>query len=131
MKYIFDSSAIYSLISKRNFKYFSECATLTLARYELGNIIWKERSLHKRINLVQQREWTGIIEGILARLDTFDILGHIDGIINLSSELSISFYDAAYVFFAIQQQSTLVTADEKLIKKIGVVTETINPNNLI
>ena len=50
---LFDSSAIYTLIWLRRLRPLKNGYTIELARFELGNAIWKEASLRKTITIDQ------------------------------------------------------------------------------
>ncbi|MCP8316707.1 MAG: hypothetical protein H3Z51_07600 [archaeon] len=50
MSYILDSSAIFRAIKENVVETLVGNYTLELARYELGNVLWKEYLLHKKIN---------------------------------------------------------------------------------
>ena len=49
MRLIFDSSSIFRAIQTNRIRVLMERHTLDLARYELGNILWKEHALYKRL----------------------------------------------------------------------------------
>src|SRR5208283_1337641 len=130
MTYIFDSSGIFSLISRREYSYFSEGFTIYLARYEFGNILWKETYLHKRIGIAQQKEMVALAEDVFTNMEVVGISGYMEKVIDLATKLGISFYDASFVFFAIKRNAVLVTADNKLVKKLAGVMSTISPDEL-
>jgi hypothetical protein len=50
MKPLFDSSAIFRAIKENKIEFLAGNYTLELARYELGNIIWKDCVLHVKIS---------------------------------------------------------------------------------
>jgi predicted nucleic acid-binding protein len=132
MTYIFDSSAIYSLISRRDYSHFAEGFTIYLAKYEYSNILWKEFYLHKRLGTAQKKEMAEIAEKVFANIEVVGITGYIDNVINLGAKLGISFYDASYAFFAMKRNAVLVTVDEKLTKKLkGSIINTVSPEELL
>ena len=45
MKSLFDSSAIFRAVKENKIEFLAGNYTLELARYELGNIIWKDMRL--------------------------------------------------------------------------------------
>ena len=55
MKYIFDSSAIYNAIKQNKIENLAGNYTQELARYELGNSIWKDHFLQAKISEQTQR----------------------------------------------------------------------------
>jgi predicted nucleic acid-binding protein len=131
MTYLFDSSGIYSMISRKEYEPFADSFTIYLAKYEFGNILWKERYLHKRIGSVQQKEMADNAEKVFANIEVLGISSHINEVVNLAGNLNISVYDASYVFFAIKKNATLVTADNKLTKKLGGAIDVISPEELL
>lgn len=50
MKYLFDSSAIFRAIKENKIELLNGSYTLELARYELGNIIWKDHVLQSTLS---------------------------------------------------------------------------------
>lgn len=131
MKYIFDSSAIYSLISRKDYSHFVEGFTIYLSKYEYGSILWKEFYLHKRLGAAQKKEMAGSGEKVFANIEVLGVTGYIEEVINLGANLGISFYDASYVLFAMRKKAVLVTADEKLAKKLKGVINTVSPEELL
>ncbi|MCL4379855.1 type II toxin-antitoxin system VapC family toxin [Candidatus Marsarchaeota archaeon] len=131
MTYIFDSSGIYAMMSRKEYERFADAFTIYLAKYELGNILWKERYLHKRIGSAQQKEMADNAEKVFANIEVLGISGYINDVVNLAGNLNISVYDASYVFFAMKRNAILVTADNKLIKKLSGVIGAISPAELL
>jgi hypothetical protein len=48
MKFLFDSSAIFKAVKGNKIDFLVGNCTLELARYELGNILWKNFSLQSK-----------------------------------------------------------------------------------
>lgn len=120
--YILDSSAI-ALIIKRQKRKAVEIldgkTTLDLARYELGNIIWKQCTLK---GLISQKEATykaADIAKILEFTNTEKIVSSEDfkRTMMLATNLNLTFYDAAYLQTAKNNKLILVTEDKELNKK--------------
>lgn len=124
MMYILDSSAI-AIILKR----FREKAigllegnvTLNLAHYELGNIIWKEHAVEKRISQEEAVDKAQKTAKILQLLKTEEAETPEDfkEAMKLAVELKLTFYDSAYIQKAKAKTLTLVTEDKELLKKAG------------
>lgn len=131
MTYIFDSSGIFSLISKRDYSHFAEGFTVYLARYEFGNILWKETHLHKRLGAAQQKEMANAAEKVFANMEVVGISGYIEEVVDLAAKLGISFYDASYIFFGLRKNAVLVTADDRLARKLIGVIDTVNPKEIL
>lgn len=118
MRYLFDASAIFSALRPDTVWKLAGNYTIELAKYEVGNIIWKEKTVHKRMD---DKEQGGLLDLAASALKTMQILkidGHEIYVLKLASEINDSFYDASYVHFAAAMKIPLVTGDQKLSKKI-------------
>jgi predicted nucleic acid-binding protein len=127
MKYLFDSSAIFRAIKENKIELLTGNYTLELARYELGNIIWKDCILHAKISEKEAKMVAKTIKHILNVLDLIEIAGSEEEILDTAIKHKITFYDASYVYFSKAKELRLITEDSRLIKKI---TPTTNVSNL-
>lgn len=123
MSYLFDSSSIFKAVKNNTVEFLAGNYTLELTRYELGNILWKEKTLLKRITDEELESLAGLIKKTLALLKILDIECHEMEIVKLAGNLQVSFYDASYIFLSKKMKLQIVTEDEKLIKKIRGWTE--------
>ena len=95
-----------------------ESSTVSLVYYEVGNAVWRECFLLKRII---PKEATKLLKSIFAILQAMDVAVLEDeelgtAILNMAGRLNITYYDAAYLIEAQRLNKTLVTDDEKLTK---------------
>jgi predicted nucleic acid-binding protein len=127
MKYLFDSSAIFKTIEKNQIEVLSGNLTLDLARYELGNIVWKDSVLQARISEKDAKNIVKVFGRTLSVMDVLDIAGSEEEILETAIGFKITFYDAAYVYFSKTRGVRLVTEDLRLIKKIS---QTVNFSTL-
>jgi predicted nucleic acid-binding protein len=127
MKYLFDSSAIFRAIKENKIEILNGNYTLELARYELGNIIWKDYALQAKISEQESKMLARIIKHTLAIMDVLGIASNEEEILDAAIQLKITFYDASYAYFARAKELRLVTEDSRLIKKI---TPTVNVSTL-
>lgn len=118
MKYLFDSSAIFSAIKENQVEVLTGNYTLELARYELGNILWKGSFLHSKISEQESKLLAKTVKHSLAIMDIIGIAGSEEEILETATHLKITFYDASYAYFARAKQLRLITEDSQLIKKI-------------
>jgi len=104
-------------------------ATTILALYELGNFVWKERALKKRIS--EQEAWKLLeaFQGALGMMDVLypDIQEDLPGICELAMRTGLTFYDASYLYVALRNGLVLITEDIELAEKaralgVGVLT---------
>ena len=127
MKYLFDSSAIFRAIKENKIDALTGNSTLELARYELGNIIWKDYALQSKISEQEARMMAKAIKHTLAIMDVLGIANSEEEILDIAMKLKITFYDASYAYFAKAKELRLITEDLRLIKKI---TPTIKASTL-
>ena len=92
--------------------------TLELARYELGNIIWKDCILHAKISEQEAKMLAKTIKHTLTIMNVMEITDIEEEILDTAIKLKITFYDASYVYFAKAKELRLITEDARLIKKI-------------
>ena len=117
MKLLFDSSAIFRAIKENKVELLAGNCTLELARYELGNIVWKHYVLQAKIPEQQLKVMAKTIKRTLSIMDIVDAAGSEEEILDTAVDLNISFYDASYVYFARAKNLHLITDDKRLIKK--------------
>ncbi len=89
-------------------------STISLARYELGNVLWKHPS--KTEHNVRE-DFDALSEMALPTQDLEDprVLTRV---FQTARDLRITFYDASYVAWAALSKATFVTADEPLYGKV-------------
>ncbi|MCL4435706.1 MAG: toxin VapC [Thaumarchaeota archaeon] len=127
MKYLFDASAIFRAVKENKIEVLTGNYTLELARYELGNIVWKEYVLQAKISEQESKLMVKTIKGTLSIMDELGIVGSEEEILETAKQLKITFYDAAYAYLAKAKELLLITEDSRLIKK---VTPAINTSML-
>jgi len=129
MRYIFDSSAIYSLVKRGMPEILAQNYTCDLARYELGNILINEGRM-KTLSETEQKSALDLIVRALNLLASVDIRDNEEDILRAAIDYTLSFYDASYVNLAKRTGAVLVTEDEKLVKKINGYIKVISAEEL-
>jgi predicted nucleic acid-binding protein len=127
MKYLFDSSAIFRAIKENKIETLAGNYTLELARYELGNILWKDCALQAKVSEQESKTLTQVVKHTLTIMNVLQIAGSEEEILETAIQLKITFYDAAYVQLAKEKELHLITEDSRLIKK---ATPTIKASTL-
>jgi predicted nucleic acid-binding protein len=84
----------------------------------LENIIWKDYFLHAKVSEQEAKVIAKTINHALNLMDLIEIAGSEDEILDTAIKLKITFYDAAYAYFAKAKDLRLITEDARLIKKI-------------
>jgi predicted nucleic acid-binding protein len=127
MKHLFDSSAIFKAIKENKINLLIGNHTLELARYELGNILWKNFSLQAKIPDKEIKALAKIIKQTLNLMEITQITCNEEKILETAAQLKITFYDASYTYYAKAKELPLITEDSHLLKKI---TPYINASKL-
>jgi len=119
MSYVFDSSALLEAMKSKATTVLAGNYTLDLAKYELANALWKQHALLHRISRDDLNSLVRIAKDVMNVLEILRTDCHEEEVIKLSSELRLTFYDASYVFHALNLGASLVTEDEQLIDNAG------------
>ncbi len=118
MKYLFDASAIFKAIKENKIDLLTGNYTLELARYELGNIVWKDYFLQAKISKEQAKMIVKTIKHTLTIMEVLQIANDEEEILETATQLKITFYDASYAYIAKAKELLLITEDLRLMKKI-------------
>ena len=130
---LFDANVIYRLIREcpeKAFDMLMEGATISLAYYELGNALWREAHLLKRISIEEAEKSLSLMYAMLVRMQVEKVDGE-QGIeiLQTAHKCNLTFYDSAYLVEAKKTSKILVTDDNKLAKAaeiLGVQTHSSN-----
>ena len=111
---LLDASAIVNLFQSNRFSVLLDGATIPLARYEIGNIIWKNYKIRNRISKKEAKD-SGIV--LFELIDSMEqIVPSPASTLTLSLKEGLTFYDSSYLVSAIETGYELVTDDIKLQK---------------
>jgi len=116
---IYDASSIFVAIKNLKLDVLRG-TTCELAKFELGNAVWKEINIHKSVNI---DEGLKILDVLMKALETMNVKNpNWNEVLKLAVKHDLTFYDASYVQLAIENSGVLVTEDKKLREKVkGVV----------
>jgi len=113
---IFDASSIFIAVKNEKLRILKNATTSQLAKYELGNVVWKEVYLHKTLNYDEGLELLQLLMKVVDKMDVAE--PDYAETLKTAYRYGITFYDAAYVQLAVDHSDVLVTEDNKLKKKI-------------
>lgn len=131
-QFLFDSNAIYKLIREtpdKALEKLMEGSTINLAYYELGNALWRECRLLKRITIEEAEKSLSLMYAMLARMPMVAATDDGNEILETAHKFNLTFYDSAYLVEAKKNNTTLVSDDNKLAKaaeNLGI--ETLSSN---
>lgn len=111
---LLDASAIFNLFQGGKFSVIVAGATIPLARYEIGNILWKNHKIRNRISKEEAKESGTVMFELLDSMEL--IVPSSDSTLSLSLEEGLTFYDSSYLVAAVETGYELVTDDIKLHK---------------
>lgn len=131
MKYLFDSSALFKAIKENKIEALIGNYTLELARYELGNILWKNFALQAKATEQEIRILAKIIKQALNTMEILQISCSEQEILEIAAKLKITFYDASYAYFANTKNLTFITEDSQLLKKLIPYVKASNLSGII
>ncbi|MQL54275.1 type II toxin-antitoxin system VapC family toxin [Acidianus ambivalens] len=129
MSYVFDSSSIYSLLTKGKIELLGGNYTVFLAKFELGNIVWKEVFLHKRISREEGLRLLSFISKVLNTMNLEDV--NCKETEEIALDYGITFYDASYVWLARKLDLPLITEDNKLRKAVEKDLKVLSVDEII
>jgi len=117
---LFDSNIIYRLIRELPqdaVEKLVEGTTIYLAYYELGNALWRECLLLKKISVDEAVKSLDLMYLILGRMQVASLDNETgQEILQTAHKFNLTFYDTAYLVEAKRSGKTLVTDDHKLAK---------------
>lgn len=113
MTLLFDSSAIFNLYAEGRYAPFIDAYTTPLARYELGNAVWKRVHPTKTTKLEEGQKLLDALDTLYKKMNKITVIDT-DETLKLANENGITYYDATYITTAIDHSLTLVTDDERL-----------------
>jgi predicted nucleic acid-binding protein len=132
---LFDANAIYRLIREcpeKAIEMLMEGTTISLAYYELGNALWREAHLLKRISIEEAEKSLSLMYAILVRMQIVEVDGE-QGIeiLQTAHKCNLTFYDSTYLAEAKKTSKIILTDDNKLAKAAEILgIETLSSNTL-
>ena len=118
---LFDASSIFTLVRELRGDApdkLLEGSTISLAYYEVGNALWRECFLLKRISQKEAENLLRTMYAILQSMEVAPLEKEDEGnaVLDTAGRFNITFYDSAYLDEAHKSKKTLVTDDKKLAK---------------
>ena len=111
---LLDASAIFNLFQCSKYNALVAGATIPLAKFEIGNILWKNHQIRNRISKKEAIESGTVLFELIESME--QIAPSPASALSLSLEEGLTFYDSSYLISAIESGYELVTDDLKLHK---------------
>ena len=118
-EYLIDASAIYPLLSYVESVDLERVYVLRLTFYEVGNVIWKEFYLHKRVK--DPVTLAELFRKFLSRLKVLED-PPMEEAMKVAVDRGLTFYDASYVYAAESRGLVLVSEDSDLRRKGNAIS---------
>ena len=109
---LLDASAIFNLFQSGEYSVLIAGATIPLARYEIGNILWKNNKIRNRISKREAIESGSVLFELIDSME--QVVPSPDSVLRLSLEEGLTFYDSSYLISAIESGYDFITDDVKL-----------------
>lgn len=91
-----------------------ECWAPSLIMAEVGNALWKKQ----RMKIVSAEQATAALRALPDRIRLFDVATLAPRALSLAVNLDHAIYDCCYLALAERERVPLVSADERLLRKI-------------
>jgi len=129
MNLIFDSSAIINLCGEKKTEKLLDGWTINLAIYELGNAVWKQVKVYRRITVDEANLLLDSLTEVFKRLRKPSSENPLKTL-EIAVKEDLTYYDASYISAAVENNLTLVTDDEKLYNAGKIYVRTMRSNEL-
>jgi predicted nucleic acid-binding protein len=116
-RYLFDSSAIITLVESSKLDELLEGWTIDLAFYELGNAVWKQVHLYRTLSMDEAKIALDALVSVFDKMRKVQELEPLSTLVIAVTE-RLSYYDAAYLQAAADKKMILVT-DDKTLRQVG------------
>jgi len=125
---LFDSSAIFNLSLQGKYDTLVAGATIPLARYEIGNVLWKNYKIRKRISKKEAIESGNVLFELIDSMEQVE--PPLPSAMRIALEEGITFYDSSYIAAAVESGYDLITDDMKLREAAGSKVRTRGSSDL-
>jgi len=125
---LFDSSAIFNLSLQGKYDILVSGATIPLARYEIGNVLWKNYKIRKRISKKEAIEAGNVLFELIDSMEMVE--PPLPSAMRIAMEEGITFYDSSYVAAAVESGCDLITDDTKLREAASSKVRTMGSSGL-
>jgi predicted nucleic acid-binding protein len=116
-RYLFDSSAIITLVESSKLDELLEGWTIDLAFYELGNAVWKQVHLYRTLSMDEAKIALDALVSVFDKMRKIQELEPLSTLVIAVTE-GLSYHDAAYLQAAVDKKMILVT-DDKTLRQVG------------
>ncbi len=131
VNYLFDACSIYRAMKEKKLGLLRDAYTVDLAPYELGNSIWREAWLNRKISYEEAKKLIEIVTKLMKVMKIMFVVDYESEILDLAYEEGINFYDASYIFSAIKIQGFLVTEDEYMKRHAEKYVNVVSIDDLL
>ena len=114
---LLDASSIFEALRTLNLKPLEGSSTLDLARYEVGNTVWKHSNLLHTLAPEEAKLLIGEASRLFSLLNIVDVSEGEADVLELAVSQKITFHDASYLYKAKEMGASIVTEDAQLAEK--------------
>lgn len=124
---LYDSSAFLNTIrlyGSRAVRLIRGNYTLSLTAYEIGNALWKESKLLKKISLDEAVKSLLYAIKLLSKTNIVEPSNK-KMVLELAWNVGLTYYDASYIVASHEIECVLVSDDQRLSKKLSIEKQKI------
>ena len=126
---VYDASSILELMERETLPDILDSSTTPLAVFEIGNAVWKQVRLTKKLTESQGERIFLAASLLVQKMRT--VMPDALHSLTLALKEDLTFYDASYLQSAIEAGSEFVTEDRKLQNKAEKYVKVLNSSRLL
>ncbi len=114
---ILDTSSIFNLFQRGKYMEILDNATIPLAVYEIGNVLWKNCNIKNTISKEEAKDIGSVLFELINSIE--QVIPPWPSVLSLALKEGLTFYDSSFLVAAIERGYSLITDDIKLFKIAG------------
>ncbi|AGO60548.1 MULTISPECIES: type II toxin-antitoxin system VapC family toxin [Ferroplasma] len=111
---ILDTSSIFNLFQRGKYTEIMDNATIPLAVYEVGNVIWKNSNIKNTITQEEAKDIGSVLFELINSIE--QVIPTWSSVLSLALKEGLTFYDSSFLVSAIEKGYGLITDDIKLFR---------------
>ena len=111
---ILDTSSIFNLFQQGRYTEILDNATIPLAIYEVGNVLWKNSNVKNTISKEEAKDIGSVLFELINSME--QVIPTWSSVLSLALKEGLTFYDSSFLVSAIEKGYGLITDDIKLFR---------------
>ncbi|AGO60034.1 type II toxin-antitoxin system VapC family toxin [Ferroplasma acidarmanus] len=111
---ILDTSSIFNLFRRGKYTEILDNATIPLAIYEVGNVLWKNSNVKNTISKEEAKDIGSVLFELINSIE--QVIPTWSSVLSLALTEGLTFYDSSFLGASIERGYGLITDDIKLFR---------------